>query len=1088
MFRWLLTLIALAPAAAQDAPLWMRYPTISPDGQTVLFTYKGDIYRVDADGGLALPVTFYDGHDARPVWSRDGRHIAFASDRYGNMDIFVMPAEGGAATRLTYHSAADYPADFSPDGKYVLFNSGRLDHAQNAQFPRMPETYRVPIDGGRVEMVSTIAMDEPHYDPAGKRIVYQDQKGYENAWRKRHTSSVTRDIWIHDIERGAFTRLVDRPGEDRSPVFAADGDTVYYLSEQGGSFNLFKTSVGNPGQRQRLTNFSPHPVRFLTISNQGLLCFGHHGEIYTMREGGQPQKLAVQIYRGEQGRAEELVKVTSGAREFAVSPNGKELAFVYRGEVFVTSVETNVTKQVTRTPEQERSVSFSPDGRAVLYAGERGESWNLYQTKLARAEEKYFFNATVLEEEPILVSEAETFQPSYSPDGKEVAYLEARATLKVINLETKETRTVLAGDKNVSYADGDQDYQWSPDGKWFLVQFLNPTHWFTEIGLVAADGKSEPVNLTKSGFYDYQPKWMMDGKMLLWFSDRHGLRSYAGSGPSEGDAYAMFFTQEAYDRFKLSKEEYELLKEKEKEDKEKEKEADKKKDDKDKKKKDKKKKGDKDADKPELKPVKIELAGIEDRKEKLTIHSSRLTDAVVTPDGEKLLYLTRFEKGYDLWVTNLRDKETKILAKLGGGPGAVELDKKGKRVFLLANGRLSHIEISSGKRKNVAFSGEMQLDRAAERAYLYEHVWRQVLRKFYDPELHQAEWGFLKPEYARFLPHINNNYDFAELLSELLGELNASHTGGRYRHQDGDGDQTASLGVFFDPAYNGAGLKILEVMPKSPVAKSGGKIKAGVVIEKIDGVAIEPGMNHYPLLNRKAGKNTLLSLLDPESGTRWDETVQPVSRGRQNQLLYERWVEGRRKKVEALSGGRIGYVHVRGMNDSSYRTVFEEAMGEQVLKEALVVDTRFNGGGDLVEDLATFLSGRTYMDFVPQDGRIIGREPQRKWRKPSIVIAGEGNYSDAHCFPWAYKELGLGKVVGMPVPGTCTFVWWERLQDPSLVFGIPNMGVRGPDGVMLENSQLEPDIRVDNGPAQLAAGEDPQLEAAVSELLSQLGG
>jgi C-terminal processing protease CtpA/Prc len=237
-------------------------------------------------------------------------------------------------------------------------------------------------------------------------------------------------------------------------------------------------------------------------------------------------------------------------------------------------------------------------------------------------------------------------------------------------------------------------------------------------------------------------------------------------------------------------------------------------------------------------------------------------------------------------------------------------------------------------------------------------------------------------------------------------------------------------------------------------------------------------------MNRREGKLTLLSLFDPGTGTRWEETVKPISAGDQAELLYKRWVKNRRSEVERLSGGKIGYVHVRSMNDASMRTVFEEALGRNIGKDAIVVDTRFNGGGNIHEQLSDFLSGKKYFDVIPH-GQYVGYEPSDKWVKPSIVLVGESNYSDAHLFPVAYKLKGVGKTLGMPVPGTGTFVWWENQIDPTLVFGTPMGGWRTPDGKFCENNQLEPDIRVSNEPGIMTAGRDQQIEAAVRELMKK---
>lgn len=1069
-----LLLLAVAPPLAAQEALWIRYPAISPDGRTIAFSYRGALWRVPSAGGEATPLTMGQAHDFMPVWSRDGQRIAFASDRYGNFDVFVMPAAGGPATRLTFHSANDFPSDFTPDGRQVVFASARVKSTASTQFPtpRLPELYAVPVEGGREAQLLSLPAEAARFDRSGRYLVYQDRKGVEDVWRKHETSSVTRDVWLHDLQTREFRQLTRRPGDDLNPVLSADGSRVHFLSAAGGTLNVWSAPVANPEAAEQLTRFERHPVRFLSLADDGTMAYTHNGALYTQRVGAEPRRLSVQVRVDDRARAVQTLPVSADATEMAVSPNGREVAFVVRGEIFVASVEAGTTRRITSTPEQERSVSFSPDGRSLLYAAERNGSWNLYRTVLVRPEERHFFASTTLREEPLLETPAETFQPRFSPDGREVAFLEDRTTLRVLNLQTKQVRTVMPGTHSFSYADGDQHFAWSPDGRWFLVQYLLPGYWQPEAGLVAADGRGEIVNLTRSGFPDYRPQWAMGGAAMLWFSSRDGMRGAASSGGAERDVYAQFFTTEAWERFRLSKEEYELRKEAEEQAK-------------------------KDAPAtparggraatPAAAPLQLELEGITDRRARLTIHSSRLADAVVTPDGAKLVYLAQFEKGHDLWVTDLRTRETKTLAKLGSQGGQLALDPEGKHVFLLSGGKISRVAIEGGAQKQIGFNGEMALDAAAERAYMFEHVWRQVRAKFYDAGLHGADWEFHRAEYARFLPHIANGYDFAELLGEMLGELNASHTGARYAHRAENGDETAALGLLYDAAHTGEGLRIAEVLRRGPLAGSP-RVRPGVVVERIDGQPITPTTNVYPLLNRRAGRTVLLSLHDPASRARWEETVKPISIAEQGNLLYERHVERMRALTDSLSGGRIGYVHVRGMNDPSYRTVFEQVMGEQVGKEALVVDTRFNGGGDLVEDLSTFLNARQYMTFTTAgDGRVVGGEPQFRWSRPSAVLVGEGNYSDAHCFPYAYQALNIGKVVGMPVPGTCTFVWWERLQDGVTVFGIPNLAVRGKDGEVLENLQLEPDVMVRNEPDAVLAGRDQQLERAVRELLQALG-
>ena len=480
LIKILLLIFLPVSAIAQDHPLWMRYPAISPDGKTILFSYQGDIYSVPSTGGTAVPLTISESYEFSPVWSHDGKTIAFASDRYGNFDVFVMPAGGGEAKRLTAHSNSEIPSCFSADDQSVLFSATRQDLVTNVQFPisLMSELYSVPVKGGRVSMVLPVPALDATLNSTGSQLIYHDIKGYESEWRKHHTSSIARDVWMYDIPSGKYTQLTTFNGEDRNPVFDANDRDYYYLSEQNGSFNIFKSSVTDPARTEALTHFTKNPVRFLTSSKDNTLCFGYDGEIYTMKQGGQPEKVNIRIAVDGRTPVDKILPVNGGFTEASLSPNGKEFAFVYRGDIFVSNIDGGMTKRITNTPWQERSVSFSPDGRSLVYAAERDNNWNVYKTDIVRKEEPYFYAATILKEEPVIATAAEEFQPAYSPDGKEVAYLENRVVLKVINLASKEVRTIMTADKNYSYADGDQYYTWSPDGKWFLVQYGLPDERF----------------------------------------------------------------------------------------------------------------------------------------------------------------------------------------------------------------------------------------------------------------------------------------------------------------------------------------------------------------------------------------------------------------------------------------------------------------------------------------------------------------------------------------------------------------------------------------------------------------------------------
>jgi len=1057
--------------AQNNENLWMRNTAISPDGSQIAFTYNADIYLVAANGGKATRLTTHSAYDTKPVWSHDGSKIAFSSNRHGNFDVFVMSSEGGNVKRLTFHSADDWASDFSQKDDEVWFNSIRLDSQKSLLFHRLGELYSVKLNAELPQQLLSMPAYEARNNANGD-ILFEEIKGYEDQWRKHHKSSVTRDIWIKKAS-GTFQKLSDFEGEDRNPVFGSD-DTIYYLSEKSGTMNVQLSSLSNPSQTTQISNFKMHPVRHLSVSNTNLLCYNFNGQIYTQRPNEEPNLITIDVSGDMSLLQNELLFVNGGVREMTPSPNGKELIFVYRGDVFATSVDGSLTRRLTNTPEQERSIDISADGRSIVYAGERNNSWNLYTQTLSNTDENYFTNALELKEEVLLENIAETFQPKFSPKGDDVAYLEDRTKLKTINIKSKKITSIHNGENHFSYADGDQDFEWSPDSKWFAITFYPERYWVGEIGIISANGDQKIINVSKSGFSDSAPQWSKDGSILYWASDRSGMHSVAKTGPAESDIYGVFLTQKAYDKFKLKKDEFELLPDDKKEDESEDKDS-----------KDNKKKKDEKAkeEKKEIKPITIDFDNLHKRKEKLTLFSTRLSSALLSNDIKHLYYMGRSDSKTDLWKLDLRTKEIKSLGKFGNG-GSFSFDKKAKNIFVLSAGKISKVDIASGKRKAVAIKSEMAFDLSSEREYLIDHVSRQVKKKFLDPNLHGAPWDDLSANYKKFVPYVNNDYDFKDILGELLGELNASHTGARFSKPNKKGDNTATLGAFYDTNYKGKGIKISELIEGSPLTQGDKKVSAGVIIEAIDDITITENMNFYTALNRKAGKPTIISYYNPETKTRWKERVKPISIRQENELRYQRWIDINRKLVHKLSDGKIGYMHVRSMSDGSYREFLEDVMGEEVNKKALVVDTRFNGGGDLVDDLTTFLSGKKYMEFRSA-GKVVGTESQRRWTKPSIMLVGESNYSDAHCTPVGYKDLKIGKLVGMPVPGTCSFVWWERIQN-GIVFGIPNMQVTDIVGDVLENKQLEPDIRVKNSFNTITNGKDEQIEAAVTELLKEL--
>ena len=1069
LFLAIIAPLAAVSTMAQTDPLWMRFPAISPDGKTVAYSYKGDIWTVPANGGQARQITTNPAYDAYPVWSPDSKQIAFASSREGSMDIYVVGRDGGSPRRLTTDSGDEYPMAWRNDST-ILLKASIMPKATSIIFADFSQVYEVSANGGRMRLFSDIPMEDISVGKDGA-LLYHDKKGYEDPFRKHHQSPICRDIWL--CKGGDYTKLTDFGGEDRTPVWGGDANTYYYLSEEDGTFNVYKRHIGEAAKTQ-LTHYKGNPVRFLTRATDGTLCYGYDGAIYTLKEGSQPVRLNVSMVADDGTDKLQRQVLRSGATEFTVSPDGKEVAFVVHGDVYVTSIDYTTTKRITDTPEQERNVKFSPDGRSLVYASERGGLWQIYQTSIVNKDEKQFTYATQLKEEQLVKSSKVDMQPAYSPDGKTVAYIEDRGALMAVDVKTKAVRQLMDGKFQYSYSDGDLWFEWSPDSKWLLSNYIGNGGWNNrDIALVPADGSQKLTNLTNSGYNDSNGRWVLGGKAMLFMSDRAGYRSH-GSWGAEDDAYIMFFDLDAYERFRMGKEERALYDEAHKKEKA---DTTKKKKPLIKWPKSSKKKAQADKKKDEAKALKFDLANCRDRVVRLTVNSSHMADAILSPGGDTLYYQARFEGGYDLWKHDLVENKTEIVMKSVGY--GLEADKGFKHLYVYNNG-IKQIDIVKNSQKNIDFEANFNYRPYEERAYIFNHVWQQVKDKFYDPKIHGVDWEGYKQTYAKFLPYINNGYDFRDMLSEMLGELNGSHTGARY-YPDGATLKTAALGLFFDNSYEGDGLKVEEVIDRGPFAVRNTGVKKGCVIEAIDGQKILKGADYTSLLDGKAGKMTRVSVFDPSKKKHFDVVVKAISRSAQSDLLYRRWVDRNRKMVDSLSNGTIGYVHVKAMDSESFRTVFSELLSDSMrMKKAVIVDERHNGGGWLHDDLCTLLSGKQYAKFVAH-GKYIGYDPWNKWVKPSCVMICEDDYSNGHGFPAVYKTLGIGKLVGTPVAGTMTAVWWERMMN-GMVFGIPQVGNQGMDGTYFENKELKPDIEVYNSPSDYETGNDRQLKAAVESL------
>lgn len=1051
-----------------DHLLWMQQPAISPDGQWIAFEYKGNVFKVPVTGGQAIPLTSNSYYNGYPKWSKDGKQLAFASDRYGNFDVFVLPASGGNATRLTYTSTRDIPCDFSKDGKTVYYETDAHDVYTSVRFPDDDhlwlKLYAVPATGGRSIMVNSAGTEFASFNSSGDKLIFQDRKGYESVYRKHHVSPVTRDIWCYDLSTKAYTKLSDFKGEDREPVWG-DGNNFYYLSERNGNQNIFRSSIDDPSRVIQITTMEKNPVRNLSRSDQGLLVFTQNGDLYTMTDGGKPKMISVTFGADFGDELISNIPVRSAGNEMALSPNGKEIAFIFQGDIFVTSTSGSFTKRITNTPEQERMVTFSPDGRTILYSVENGRSWDIFEATIADPGEPYFYGAPGIITRPLIATAKDEFLGKYSPDGTRVAYMEERNILKVFNLVTKKTLTLMPEGDNFSYADGDLGFYWSPDGNYIAIQSENGLLGRLDVDLVKADGTEKRTNITQGAYPCFNPRWGNSGKMIYYQSGK------ASSG-GQRDIFALFFDKASFKNFGKTGTDPDLQAERERlgsltnplaQRFHSEKQA---------------------------ANLCLDVQDLEDRSLKLTPVSSQLSDAVLSPDENKLYSISTFGSNSGLWITVPRTHEQRLLTRLDHGNGKLTISVDGKWLYLLADGQISKISTEDGSVHPISINGTAMVNKAEQRAYMLEHVYHLLQKKFYDPHLGGVDWTYYYQNYSRFLSHINNNYDFSVLLGEFVGELNSSHASSGYQPVYSNGDRTAALGLLYDLNANTAGLSVTAILPGGPFDTPETNLKAGYVIDQIDGNYITANEDWSKFLNDRTGKNTKISFHDPVGKKQYTEYVDPVSAAEETgTMLYKRWVKQMEHLTDSLSHGTIAYTHVREMNEASLRATYEAAVGRGTGKKAVIIDTRYNTGGNIHAKLLA-LTGNDHAALYdrPQSTRLVNEGTPEGLGKPTCVIVSEGNYSDGFNFPYLYQLNKAGKLIGMPVAGTGTGVWYETQVDETLFVGIPGTGLSlpGVNQPLLENHQIDPDIRVNNDYGQVLNGHDQQLEAAVRELMKEI--
>jgi tricorn protease len=739
------------PAAAQSPdpalPLWMRSPAISPDGQTIAFTYRGRIYTVNGAGGEAVALTDPQFRATSPVWAPDGSAIAFSAAVFNAGDVYVAPLDGGEIRRLTYNELADVPLAFTPDGQDILFASAGIapmdaNFLDAFTFSPLGAVLSVPAAGGRERDVLAIPAPQAAVSPDGNLIAYVFERSPDVTFRKRQVSDGTSDIWILDRRTGEHRQLTSYRGREKSPAFSPDGAYVYFTAEMPtgsdgdpdaapGSTNVWRMATDGSGAPEQITFHDTLPVRGLSVSRDGTVAYGYDGEIWTVVPGSDPRKVPVRIAQGTLAAGAVPLNANDQVTEVAVSPDGSELALVARGDVYAADAQTGATRRITATPQAERSVSFSPDGTKLLYASDRQIDWDLFETRIVRAgEDGGFVGAAELGETVLLDTETDLLQPLYSPQGDKVAYRDDRNAIKVLDIASGSITEALPDSATYSYGEGDLSHAWSPDGRYIVT-----TSGF-EIGNSEVEvidiATGERHNISLNGFADRAPQFSRDGSMVYWLTDRFSMRQLDNQ-TATNDVVGVFLSREAA--------------------------------------------ADHAAGRSPVKVGEPDFAGAPDRPMRLTGVPQLTGFMDLSADGATL-HLVALVPGLGLagYAVDPGTGAARLLfQRPGTGAETFATDRNGTTLYVAGSGKLDAYDLASGEIRSIPFDTTAPRDARAEMEYIFAHQWRFVQSKFYDPAMHGVDWPKMRDLYARYLPHISHWEDFAELMAEMQGELNASH-------------------------------------------------------------------------------------------------------------------------------------------------------------------------------------------------------------------------------------------------------------------------------------------------------------------------
>ncbi|TVR75964.1 MAG: PDZ domain-containing protein [Saprospirales bacterium] len=1062
----LIVLLLSASNLFSQEEILARHPAISPDGANISFSYQGDIWIAPFEGGMATRLTVHESYEFSPTFSRDGGHIVFAGNRHGNNDLFKVDINGSGIERLTWHSAGDMNPSLQSDGT-IFFNT-RRDYAaveREWEIFRLDPNNKTPYR----------AMDALGFNPRptddGRLIAFES--GTAPANREPYTGPAARDIYVYNTNRDRYHRITNGGAMHIFPRWA--GRNLYYLSSESGVYNLYKQEITNAGEKRgeatQLTHFEEVGIRHFDISNDGSIVVFERGiGIHSLDlNSGDIHPIKVMVTRDFRFYPEEKKTFNSDANQYTISPNGKYAALTIRGEIFLTlnNKDHSNTISITDHAARDQNPAWLTDS-TLLFVSDRDGQFQIYASRSSDPDHGDIFRTLQREVVKITDKDQDVMNFWLSNSRERIAIQIGRGKLVTADIDSigniNNVNTLLDGWATPG------GLKWSPDDQW-LAYSLPDLNFNTEIYIHAADNSKEPVNISMHPRRDLNPYWSKDGSKLAFASDRNN---------QDFDIWFVWLREEDWERTRTEWTELEIFGD------ESPANANRKNGD----------NGEEDEEETEDKLITIDFDRIHDRLVQVTRDVGNEWNIMISHDGETFYFTGNSPSGNLLQSIKWDGSDRKTLAENFTG-GSLELSSDGKDIYYLDRGRLQKISTSGGRPDNIPYSARMTIRHKEEMGFMFEEGWRIFGMGFYDPQFHGRNWEALKERYKPKAMAASTRQDFRDMFNHMLAQLDASHLGMFGGNpEETQADKTGRLGVELKPVNNG--LEVTRVVMRSPAERESSRLSEGDIIRAINGVAVHSGENFYQHLDEMANERVRLSV-QSSRGEQREVIIRPANI--LNRQLYEEWVDERRKMTELASNGRLGYIHIQGMNRPSFERFERELMASGYGKEGILIDVRYNGGGFTTDLLMAILNTRQHSYTIPRGAVNELEEGKRDFRDnypyserlpfpvlmiPSITLINESSYSNAEIFAHAYKDLGHGELVGQPTFGAVISTGGYSLVDGTLV----RMPFRGwftlSNDENMENGPAVPNHLVENPVDAKGKGEDPQLKRAVELLLEQI--